>query len=131
VGAISRSWLTTVALSPPDALMAVGPWLAQCGARVVRHDGVAVVATAGSETTIRLKGGWLSNASEFPVEITVQAWPVEGGTSIRIDVRDTWSFGGRVGMRTKYTNAIEGWVATACRPLAPYVNGPSGPGPST
>jgi len=131
MGAIARSWLTTVSLNAPDALMAVGPWLARCGATIVRHDGVAIVAKAGSELTIRLKGGWLASASEFPVEIIVQAWPIEGGTTIRIDARDTWSFGGRLGMRTKYTNAIEGWVSTAFQPLAPYVSGPSGPGPST
>lgn len=119
---IVRAWSLPVALEYYDSHRVVGDRLALAGATIKQHDQYAVVATAGSQVALRIKGGWLCQPQDFPVEMTIRAVPLAPGQSrADIGVRDTLGIGLMMGMQRKYNEAIDGWCATIQSALAPWI----------
>ena len=60
----------------------------------------------GSQVALRVKGAMFSSIDEMPVEVQVFFQAAGQGSAIHIRGADDLQFGLRIGMRTKYTNAV-------------------------
>lgn len=74
--------------------------------RVQRISATQVRVFRGSQVALRLKGAMFSSIDEMPVEVQVFFQAAGQGSAIHIRGADDLQFGLRIGMRTKYTNAV-------------------------
>ena len=91
--------------------------------RVQRISGTQVRVFRGSQVALRLKGAMFSSIDEMPVEVQVFFQPAGQGSVIHIRGADDLQFGLRIGMRNKYTNAVNDfadrimWGITSATPV--------------
>ena len=83
----------------------------------------------GSQVALRLKGAIFSSIDEMPVEVQVFFQPAGQGSVIHIRGADDLQFGLRIGMRNKYTNAVNDfadrimWGITSAIPVGTQLMG--------
>ena len=91
--------------------------------RVQRISATQVRVFRGSQVALRLKGAMFSSIDEMPVEVQVFFQPAGQGSVIHIRGADDLQFGLRIGMRNKYTNAVNDfadrimWGITSATPV--------------
>jgi|GEM_PF-2875061 len=91
--------------------------------RVQRISATQVRVFRGSQVALRLKGAMFSSIDEMPVEVQVFFQPAGQGSAIHIRGADDLQFGLRIGMRNKYTNAVNDfadrimWGITSATPV--------------
>ena len=97
--------------------------------RVQRISATQVRVFRGSQVALRLKGAMFSSIAEMPVEVQVFFQAAGQGSAIHIRGADDLQFGLRIGMRNKYTNAVNDfadrimWGITSAIPVGAQQNG--------
>ncbi len=84
----------------------------------------------GSQAALRRKGASFTSIDQFPVVACVQADPVADGTQVSLRCLDDLGVGTRLGMRRRYSAAVEDFadlVLAVCCPPAPTGAAPACP----
>ena len=102
---------------------------AQWQMRVQRISATQVRVFRGSQVALRLKGAMFTSIDEMPVEVQVFFQAAGHGSAIHIRGADDLQFGLRIGMRNKYTNAVNDfadrimWGITSAIPVGAQQGG--------
>ena len=112
------------AMQPVQAADYLCTMATQWQMRVQRISATQVRVFRGSQVALRLKGAIFSSIDEMPVEVQVFFQAAGQGSAIHIRGADDLQFGLRIGMRTKYTNAVNDfadrfmWGITSATPVS-------------
>ncbi len=122
----SDRWSSSLSIGASEAIRVVLAAGVSMGLRVADQSDRRLLFKAGSQTALRLKGGWLSSLKDFPVQVEISVVSVsENACEIVIDARESLGLGSKVGMKNKYQQAISKWITEFRQLFAPHAYVPT------
>jgi hypothetical protein len=107
----SDRWSSSLSINSADAIDLALSAGSSLGLRVSEQSDRRVLLKAGSQTALRLKGGWIASLKDFPVQIEISVVSIgDNACEIVVDARDSLGFGYKAGMKNKYQQAISKWM---------------------
>lgn len=93
--------------APPDSARAAmqSAMIARKG-KIIESAGGDISAKFGSQTMLRLVGGWLIPTKFFPTKAHAKFTATSNGTEVTLTASDSMGVGTKAGMKTKYERAV-------------------------
>ena len=116
----SERWHSAIAISSNEALDLGARLAASRRIGIAQRSSQRLLLKAGSQASLRLKGGWIAKIEDFPVEIEINVISLgDAECDVTVDVRDSLGFGFKAGMKNKYQQAVSMWMTDFRQLYAP------------